>query len=142
VHVNKIKSAPTGHQCALHDWAFIHYVGWNDKGKEIVNSKKARHGHAAYYRIGHYEMSKCWDIAIQQMRQGEIANISCAGDVDKGGAPNQYEQDSTNIIPVYTDTKYKIEITECALVPLSFREDHGFGALDGVELEGERDFYM
>lgn len=76
------------------------------------------------------------------MHQGEIANITCAGDVDKGGAKNQYAQDSTVIIPPYTDTKYNIEITECARVPDSFREDHGFGALDGVVLEDGRDFYI
>lgn len=76
------------------------------------------------------------------MHQGEIANVTCAGDVDKGGAPNQYVQDSTEIIPVYSDTKYNFEITECAKIPDSFREDHGFGALDGVVMEDDRDFYI
>jgi hypothetical protein len=76
------------------------------------------------------------------MHQGETANVTCKGDVDKGGARNQYIQDSTEIIPVYSDIKYQFEITECARVPLSFREDHGFGALDGVTLEEGRDFYI
>jgi hypothetical protein len=42
----------------------MHYKGWNSKGKEIANSRVHRNNHAAYFRVGHYEMSKCWDIAI------------------------------------------------------------------------------
>ena len=76
------------------------------------------------------------------MHQGEIADVACAGDVDIGGAHYKYAQDSNHIIAPYTDTKYTFEITECAKIPISFREDHGFGALDGVILEEGRDFYI
>ena len=67
------------------------------------------------------------------MHEGEIANVTCKGDVDKGGAPNQYAQNSTEIIPVYSDTKYNFEIAECAHIPESFR-DIKFGAHYGVPL--------
>jgi hypothetical protein len=76
------------------------------------------------------------------MHQGEIANFTCPGDLDKGGARNQYIQGDTEIIPAFSDTKYQIEITECAMQPDSFKEDHGFGALDGVVLEHGRNFYI
>ena len=52
VHLTKIKSAPGAHKCSMNDWVFMHYKGWNSKGKEIVNSKKHRNNHAAYYRVG------------------------------------------------------------------------------------------
>lgn len=64
VHVTKTKSVPGGHKCSMNDWVFMHYKGWDSKGMEIVDSKKKRNGHEAYFRVGQYEMSKCWDIAI------------------------------------------------------------------------------
>lgn len=89
-HLTMIKSAPAAHKCAMDDWVFLHYKGWDSNGKVITDSRKARNNHEAYFRVGNYEMSKCWDIAIQQMHQGESANVTCAGDSDIGGARNIY----------------------------------------------------
>jgi len=35
---------------------------------------------------------------------------------------------------------YEIEIEECAFKPLTFREDNGWGALDGVAMEYGKHF--
>jgi len=124
----------------MHQWALIHWKGWNQDGKLIEDSRKLRHNKPDYFRIGHYEVSKCWDIAVQQMKQGEIATVKCPASVDSGGAPNRYEHFGSSWVHANEDMTYQIEVAECALKPLTFREDHGWGALDGVDLEFGKHF--
>jgi len=48
-------------------------------------------GEPKIFRIGHYEVSKCWDIALQQMKIGEKAKVECPAALDKGQNPNTYQ---------------------------------------------------
>ena len=53
------------------DLAKVHYVKKNGLGETIQDSKKTKRGNAQEFRIGYYEVSKCWDVAIMQMKSGE-----------------------------------------------------------------------
>ena len=64
VHITKTKTAPGAHKCSLNDWVVLHYKGWDSKGMVIADSRAKRNNHEAYFKVGHYQMSKCWDIAI------------------------------------------------------------------------------
>ena len=65
------KGAADAKQCDSGEWAIVNYKGYeNDTMKFVQDSKVARQGKPAYFRIGNFEASKCWDIAFQQMRAG------------------------------------------------------------------------
>ena len=64
VQVNTTKSA-AGDYCQTHQWAFVNWKGWDQRGKLVEDSRKKRGGKPDFFRIGHYEVSKCWDIAVQ-----------------------------------------------------------------------------
>jgi len=58
-------------------------------------------------------VSKCWDIAIQQMRKGQITKLLCPHQLDKGGSVNNFRQSGTAWIPEGTDITYEIEVNDC-----------------------------
>jgi len=76
------------------------------------------------------------------MRQGEVIHVNCPGDLDKGGNINQYEHFGDAWIHTYSDMLYEIEMVECAYKPLTLREEHGWGAKDGVELKPYKHFKL
>lgn len=49
---------------------------------EVENSSTWKQGNSRLFRIGHYEVSKCWDVAIMQMKAGEKATIQCNKEQD------------------------------------------------------------
>ncbi len=56
----------------MNDWANVSWKSYrtNDENEliEVHNSDKAAGGEGPkVFLIGNYEVSKCWDIAIQQM---------------------------------------------------------------------------
>lgn len=80
-----------------------------------------RKNEPAYFKIGHYEVSKCWDIAFQQMKQGETARVFCPGFVDQGGNINQYHQWGEAYTHIYSNRTYEFEMVECTLKPKVFK---------------------
>lgn len=56
VKVSKTQENPNGKSCGLHEWATVTYKGYL-KGAETEEGKKV-------FRLGHYEVSMCWDIAL------------------------------------------------------------------------------
>jgi hypothetical protein len=63
-------------------------------------------------------VTKCWDIALQQVRQGESVNVTCPGDLDKGGVKGQYVHDDTaSWIPEFSDMIYQFDVLECGINP-------------------------
>jgi len=49
---------------------------------EVENSSTWKQGNSRTFRIGHFEVSKCWDVAIMQMKAGEKATIQCNKEQD------------------------------------------------------------
>lgn len=68
-----------GDKCMMSDWASVTFEGFTPDGNKVYDSHDKK---AFNFRVGHYEVSKCWDIAIQQMKQGEVSMISCPGILD------------------------------------------------------------
>jgi hypothetical protein len=46
------------------DWAIVHYKAWVE-GKLTENSRTYEKGNPRAFRLGYFEASKCWDIALQ-----------------------------------------------------------------------------
>ena len=49
----------------MNDRVKLHWKGYNPDGKLIFNSRKINNFNPSVFKVGHYEVSKCWDIAIQ-----------------------------------------------------------------------------
>jgi FKBP-type peptidyl-prolyl cis-trans isomerase len=82
----------------MSDWATVTFEGFTPDGIKVYDSHDMR---AFNFRVGHYEVSKCWDIAIQQMKPGEVSMITCPGILDQGGNIDQYIDSSSAWLPTY-----------------------------------------
>ena len=60
----------------MNDWARVKWSAIDTStGQEVENSATYKQGNSQLFRIGHFEVSKCWDVAIMQMKEGEKATI-------------------------------------------------------------------
>ena len=64
IKVDKVKDGASEKKCEMNEWVSLHWKGYNPDGKLIFNSKKINNGRPMHFTLGHYEVSKCWDIAI------------------------------------------------------------------------------
>ena len=76
----------------MNDEVRLHWKGYNPDGKLIFNSRKINNFNPSIFKLGHYEVSKCWDIALQKMTPGSTAEVYCPGELDLGG----------NVVNLYT----------------------------------------
>ena len=49
--------------CKMGDWAVVHYKAFVE-GKLTENSRTYEKGYPRVFRLGYFEASKCWDIAL------------------------------------------------------------------------------
>ena len=84
IKVERTKKEEANHFCARDDWTTVHYKTYNED-QLIQDSRTFEQGKPKVFRLGHYEVSKCWDISIQQIRQGETATVTCPGELANGG---------------------------------------------------------
>lgn len=102
------------------DLAKVHYVMRNDQGITIQDSKKTKRGNVQQFRVGYYEASKCWDVAIMQMKSGEKGTITCPAEHDTGrgmrtGSYNNLdgEEDDLERTSGSADVTYELDVVEC-----------------------------
>jgi hypothetical protein len=136
IKVTKTKENSEEGFCQTDDFMLLHWRGYL-KDKKVEDSREWFH-RPKVFQLGHYEVTKCWDIALQQMRQGESAIVHCPGDLDKGGVQDQYIHDDTAAwIPEFSDMKYEFDVLECGINPPSLRP----GVYD-MPIEGGQCFYI
>ena len=74
-------------------------------------------GQPKIFKLGHYEVSKCWDIAIQQMKPKGTYKVFCPAAVNDRAdkfAPTGTQQFGG-------DTTYEIEVLESAKKPVAMK---------------------
>lgn len=125
----KITKKNPGKYCTENDFVIGYWKKYNGTdGTKMEDVKEHGDGRAAVFRVGHFEVSKCLDLAAQQMKGGESATITCPHDLDQGGSVQNNYRNSFNgnyWLQDTTPTKYEFEISECSLNPRAFRmEDH------------------
>jgi hypothetical protein len=67
VKIHTIKAGSSTTKCALNDWTTVQYKVFQDE--RMVEDSRAQPGklngtRPKLFRLGHYEVSKCWDIAL------------------------------------------------------------------------------
>ena len=78
--------------CSQDDYVVGYWKKWNGTdGTKMEDVKEHGDGRPAVFKIGHFQVSKCLDLAAQNMRQGEVAKFTCPIALDQGGdVQNQY----------------------------------------------------
>lgn len=142
VKITKTKTAK-GRYCGLNEFAVVWYQGWDEAGSiRFDNKKLGVTSRPKVFKIGNYQVSKCWDVAIQQMKVGEIAKFRCPGEFDKGGAADQYTHFGSGWIPENTDMTYVIEVDECSIDPKYFQPIPLKNAPFGAEIKKDTPYYL
>ena len=54
----------TGRDCAKNDWAALHWRAFRENGNEVENTRLHLDGNDRWFRVGAYELSHCFEIAI------------------------------------------------------------------------------
>lgn len=116
IEIEKVRSKK-GRYCATNDWAVVYFKGFDQAGELRFTNQKYGKGEPKIFRIGHYQVSKCWDIAIQTLKAGEVAKVHCPSDLDTGVNLDQYSDFGSNWVSKNTDISYEIEVEECSLSP-------------------------
>jgi FKBP-type peptidyl-prolyl cis-trans isomerase len=110
--------------CKMNDWTTVHWRGYLN-GALVEDSRQYMEGKPKVFKLGHFEVSECWDIAIQQIRQGENATVLCPGSLDKGKGNDENTKltadldETSATIPANSDMKYEFEVIECGVNPPS-----------------------
>jgi|TARA_B110001450_G_C17578999_1_gene464080 FKBP-type peptidyl-prolyl cis-trans isomerase len=78
-----ITTKSKGPYCSENDFVVATWKKWNGTdGTKMEDVKEKGDGRPAVFRVGNFEVSKCLDIAAQQMKAGESATIHCPTDLD------------------------------------------------------------
>jgi hypothetical protein len=54
----------SGEYCKLNDWTTVHWKSFDKDGLELENSWTSEPPKPKVFQLGHFEVSKCWDIAL------------------------------------------------------------------------------
>lgn len=100
----------------MNEWAIVHWKGVDEHGKEVLNSKLQDEKLPKAFEVGRYKVSKCWDIAIQQMKAGGTYKFSCPQDLDLGPDSIRSHAIGTSA-PITGDMTYEVEILQAGLNP-------------------------
>lgn len=96
---------------------------WSLEDGQLLEDTNSTHpDEPLTYLVGHYQVSKCIDIAVQQMHVFETAMIHCPNDLDIGGGiQNQWHNKYGNVwVDNKIDTRYKITLLDCDQNPVAF----------------------
>lgn len=109
--------------CKLHDWVTVHYKAFTKAGSEVQNSYTAEDPkRPKVFQLGHFEVSKCWDISLQQAKQGDTIKVRCPGDLDQGGDKTKKTDTAVEFSKEPVDLDYEFDVVECGANPPSLQE--------------------
>lgn len=105
----------TGPLCKAGQWAVVSWKAFSiETGKETKSFVK----NPTYWKIGEYKVSKCWELAVSQMRANEKATIECPRElIDQGldKTDDVYNKD--------LGRRYEFEVLECDKYPAFFKPE-------------------
>lgn len=67
IKIDRTKKVETNPFCARDDWTTVHYKAYRDD-QLVEDSRTFEQGKPKVFRLGHYEVNKCWDISLQKIR--------------------------------------------------------------------------
>ena len=115
-------AAPSKGYCKMHDWITVNHKAYTKDGQEVQNSYTAEDpARPKVFQLGHFEVSKCWDIGLQQSKQGDTIKVECPGDLDQGGDKVLSDQKAKEFQKTPQDLNYEFDVVECGANPPSLQ---------------------
>jgi hypothetical protein len=93
----------------------VQYKAWVKEGrkmKKVLDSSKMGDGKPISFQQGHYNLAKCWDLALPQLRAGEQVKLHCPAYYAQNGE-GMHSQFSSQHISQDTPIDYEISLLEC-----------------------------
>jgi len=111
-----ITKAGSGPKCKPGDWATVHWVGTLKDGRIITDSRAEPGSQPKTFAVGAREVFNCWDLAVQELHQGDTAHLSCPSYYAYGTA-FAWAPIGGEPIPLGSDVDFDLEVVECNRVP-------------------------
>jgi len=106
----------TGPQCTIGDWVTVHWVGRLKDGRVVTDSKMEGDQRPKTFTLGDHQVFKCWDEALTQLKQGDVATLDCPSFYAYGDAFT-WPPVGGEPIPLNSDIDFEIEVMECGRTP-------------------------
>ena len=104
-----------GRLCQADEWAVVKWKSFSlETGKETTSNYQ----NPTAWKIGEYKVSKCWEIAVSQMRANEKATITCPRSLVDEGLDK-----SGDVYNSELGRKYEFEVLECDKYPAFFKPE-------------------
>jgi len=96
------------------DYASIHYSAKIRGTNEIIEDTRKKFGEdkPKVFVLGHFDVVKCFDLIVPQMRSGESAQVMCPSKFVYGDAP-MFGHFGSIPIPPNSDMVYNIDVLSC-----------------------------
>lgn len=104
-----------GRFCQPGEWAVVKWKAFSEETGEETNTNEKN---PTFWKIGEYKVSKCWEIAISQLRPLEKAMINCPRDLIDQGLDK-----TDDVINKNRGRKYEFEVQECDQYPAFFKPE-------------------
>jgi len=143
-----VVTAGSGNNCKAGDWATIHWTASLKDGRVVSDSRAEPGGRPKTFAVGASEVFKCWDLGVQELKQGEKAVLHCPSYLSWGGAYTQAPLGGEPI-PLNSDIDFEVEVMECNRVPEAaemayyysyYASDHGQPRT--TTMQPSRDFWL
>jgi len=111
-----ISKAGSGEKCKLNDWAIVSYKGYLKDGRLVTDSSSEQDGRPKTFTVGQSEVWKCFDLAITQLKKGDVAKLSCPSYYAWGGAFT-WPPVGGEPIPLNSDIDFELTVEDCNRTP-------------------------
>jgi FKBP-type peptidyl-prolyl cis-trans isomerase FkpA len=111
-----ISEAGSGDNCKAGDWATVAWTATLMDNRLVSDSKAEGQGLPKVFNLGKGEVFKCWDLAIQQLKKGSKARVTCPAHYAWGNAFTQAPLGGEPI-PLNSDIYFDLSVEDCNRVP-------------------------
>lgn len=107
-----IYEAGLGDQCKAGDWTTVHWSAYLKDGRAVSNSQDEGNGLPKEFILGKGEVFKCLNLALQTLKKGSKAKLSCPAQYVWG---NKYTHSTLGgePIPINSDIDLDVEVLDC-----------------------------
>lgn len=111
LETKKIKGA-IGRKCEAGDYATVHWRAFDMHNDPVEDSRKYEEGQPMTFLMGHYDVPKCWEIALISMHAGESLSMKCPAFYAYGGH-ERYSHFGSAKIPANSDLVFELDVLNC-----------------------------
>ena len=101
-----------GRECMPYDWAVVHWTATTKSGHLVESSRDFHQGFPRVFQLGNYQVMRCWDLTLMNMKGGQNIEVYCPSEYAYGDVET-YNHFGSETIKHNTDLIYYLELLEC-----------------------------